>query len=71
MEHLHWLDRPQLRRPVMVCAFEGWNDAGDASSGAVRWYIERLGAEQIATIDAEEVYDFTAVRPLVGARGPP
>ena len=49
----------------MVCAFEGWNDAGDASSSAVRWFAERLGAEQIASIDAEEFYDFTAVRPTV------
>ena len=65
MEHLHWIDRPQLRRPVLVSAFEGWNDAGDASSSAVRWFAERLGAEQIASIDAEEFYDFTAVRPTV------
>ena len=32
---LRWDDRPQLRRPVLVAAFEGWNDAGNAASEAV------------------------------------
>ena len=32
MEHLHWSSRPALRSPVLVAAFTGWNDAGDAAS---------------------------------------
>jgi proteasome assembly chaperone (PAC2) family protein len=62
---LRWHHRPTLRRPVLVAAFEGWNDAGDAASGAARWLADRYGAELVATIDAEEFFDFTATRPLV------
>ena len=37
MQHVHWQDRPVLRRPVLVAAFEGWNDAADAASSAARY----------------------------------
>ena len=50
---------------MLVTAFEGWNDAGDAASGAVRWLIHRVGAEEVATIDCEDFFDFTSTRPLV------
>jgi len=46
-----------------VAAFEGWNDAGDAASGAVRYLIERYDAELVADIDPEEFFDFTSSRP--------
>jgi proteasome assembly chaperone (PAC2) family protein len=49
----------------MVAAFEGWNDAADAASGAVTWLRRRLKATQIAHIDPEEFYDFQATRPEV------
>jgi proteasome assembly chaperone (PAC2) family protein len=50
---------------VLVAAFEGWNDAGDAASGAARWLADRYGAELVATIEAEEFFDFTTTRPIV------
>lgn len=62
---LRWHDRPQLRTPTLVAAFEGWNDAGDAASSAARWLAERHDAELIATVEAEEFFDFTATRPMV------
>lgn len=62
---IRWIHHPELRRPVLVTAFEGWNDAGDAASGAVRWLIHRHGAEQVATVDSEEFFDFTSTRPVV------
>jgi len=49
----------------MVAAFEGWNDAADAASGAVAWLRLRWRATRFARIDPEEYYDFTAVRPTV------
>lgn len=48
-----------------MAAFEGWNDAGDAASGAARWLADRYGAELVAKIDAEEFFDFTTTRPIV------
>jgi len=56
---------------VLVAAFEGWNDAGDAASGAARWLADRYGAELVATIEAEDFFDFTTTRPIVeiGADG--
>lgn len=52
---------------MLVAAFEGWNDAGDGASGAARWLADRYGAEQVASIDAEEFFDFTATRPIVAS----
>ncbi len=65
MSHVRWATRPALDRPVLVAAFEGWNDAGDAASGATRWLRDRWSAEPFADIDPEEFYDFTSTRPQV------
>jgi proteasome assembly chaperone (PAC2) family protein len=65
MDAVVWEARPQLNRPVMVAAFEGWNDAADAASGAVTWLRRRLKATQIARIDPEDFYDFQSTRPEV------
>jgi proteasome assembly chaperone (PAC2) family protein len=56
---------PSLRRPVLACAFKGWNDAGEAATAAITFLIEHFDAHEIATIDPEEFYDFTATRPTV------
>jgi proteasome assembly chaperone (PAC2) family protein len=66
MQPLRWNYRPDgLRAPALVCAFKGWNDAGDAASAAVSFVGESLGARQFASIDPEEFYDFQAVRPQI------
>jgi predicted ATP-grasp superfamily ATP-dependent carboligase len=65
MQDVIWNDRPSLRRPVMVCAFNGWNDAGEAASAAVSFIRGTFDAEEVASIDPEEFFDFTAVRPTV------
>jgi proteasome assembly chaperone (PAC2) family protein len=66
MEHLQWTDdRPSLRRPVVIAAFEGWNDAGDAASTAARWLRDRWAPTPLASIDPEEFFDFTTTRPHV------
>jgi predicted ATP-grasp superfamily ATP-dependent carboligase len=49
----------------MVVALEGWNDAGEAATNAVRFVASELGAEAIGQIDAEEFYDFQQTRPTV------
>jgi proteasome assembly chaperone (PAC2) family protein len=66
VEHIRWESRPALHEPVFVAAFAGWNDAGDAATGAVRYLVDHYDAELFATLDAEEFFDFTATRPHVG-----
>lgn len=56
---------PDLVDPVMLCAFEGWNDAGDAASGAVLHLEDVWSATQIAEIDPEDYYDFQVNRPEI------
>jgi len=63
MDHVQWEDRPRLRRPVLIVAFEGWNDAADAASDAARYLQVRWGARPFASIDPEEFFDFSATRP--------
>jgi predicted ATP-grasp superfamily ATP-dependent carboligase len=66
MQPLIWDRRPDgLRAPAMVCAFEGWNDAGDAASSAVAFLASALDARSFARIDSEEFYDFQANRPCI------
>jgi hypothetical protein len=62
---------PDLVDPVMIAAFEGWNDAGDAASGAMAHLEQIWGAEPLAALDPEDYYDFQVNRPLVsiGADG--
>ena len=63
---------PQLRSPVMVIAFSGWNDAGEAATGAAShllgcWTEPQYDVlpELIAEVDPEEFYDFQVNRPTV------
>jgi predicted ATP-grasp superfamily ATP-dependent carboligase len=66
MQPLIWDRRPDgLRAPAMVCAFQGWNDAGDAASSAVSFLASSLKARSFARIDSEEFYDFQANRPCI------
>jgi predicted ATP-grasp superfamily ATP-dependent carboligase len=66
MPPLEWESRPDgLRAPALVCAFKGWNDAGDAASAALSYVGASLGATRFARIDPEEFFDFQATRPKV------
>ncbi|MFF0462142.1 PAC2 family protein [Streptomyces mexicanus] len=56
---------PELIDPVMVAAFEGWNDAGDAASTAVAHLEREWKGEVFAALDAEDYYDFQVNRPTV------
>jgi len=62
---VRWNVEPTLRRPAMIAAFSGWNDAGDAASDAVRWLIRASNARPFAALDIEEYLDFQAARPTV------
>ena len=53
---------------MLIAAFTGWNDAGDAASNAVRHLVEAWSAKPLAEIDPEEFTDFATVRPHVRLR---
>ena len=59
------LPYPPLRRPVLIAAFEGWNDAGDAATAAVEHLEDVWDATPLAAIDPEDYYDFQVNRPTV------
>src|SRR3954447_9192687 len=63
--HVRWTSRPGSNGVIMLVAFEGWSDAGDAATTAVRFLGEQWNAEPFATLDPEEFYDFSSTRPHV------
>lgn len=65
LDHVRWFRRPTLREPLLVAAFEGWNDAGEAATTAARHLREAWDLELVAELDPEEFYSFTDTRPLV------
>ena len=65
MDHVTFDRRPHLERPIVVTAFSGWNDAGEAASLAAQAMIAATDAEPIGRIDPEEFFDFQAARPTV------
>lgn len=64
-----WRRRPTLDKPILIAAFDGWNDAGDAATWAVRHLAQRWDAETFAEIDPEVFYDFSNLRPVVELDG--
>jgi proteasome assembly chaperone (PAC2) family protein len=63
--YLEFSFRPEVSGPILVCAFAGWNDGGEAASTALRYARERWGARRFARIDPEEFFDFQVNRPTV------
>ena len=57
-------DVPGLVDPVVIAAFEGWNDAADAASSVVDHLMTVWSARVVGAIDPEEFYDFQVNRPL-------
>lgn len=50
---------------MVLVAFSGWNDAGDAATGVIDHLVELVGAEFAFAVDPEEYYDFTENRPVL------
>ena len=58
-------DVPELVDPVVIAAFEGWNDAGEAASGVIQHLEETWGATPLFALDPDDYYDFQVTRPTV------
>jgi len=65
VSHLEWVFRPEVARPLVICAFAGWNDGGEAATTTVRYLKDQWGARRFAGLDPEEFYDFQVHRPTV------
>jgi len=66
VDSLTWdAEAPQLRQPILVCSFRGWNDAAGAASTALGAVAEAFDAEQVAHLDPEDYFDFQSTRPTI------
>jgi len=72
MVYAHWMESltwrgevPQLRSPMLVCAFRGWNDAAGVASAALTAVADSFDPETIAELDPEDYFDFQATRPTI------
>jgi len=65
MDSVEFDREPPSNLPTMVTAFGGWIDAGEAATGAMRYLVRQLSASPLASIDPEDFFDFTKVRPVV------
>ena len=57
--------KPTFSGRTLVVAFEGWNDAAESASAAVKFMAEALSAEVVGQVDPEDYYDFQFTRPSV------
>lgn len=64
--NLTWHDVEIPEQPIVVVAFSGWNDAGDAATQALSFLKNRTDTVPLASLDPEQFFDFTVARPHVG-----
>src|SRR6266852_2507935 len=65
MDAVEFHCEPPSTLSTMVVAFGGWIDAGEAVTSAMRYLVRQLAAAPLASIDPEDFFDFTQVRPVV------
>jgi proteasome assembly chaperone (PAC2) family protein len=62
---LTWYERPELRRPLLLVAFEGLFDAAEAATRSIDWIRHRADSTAVAMIDPESYFNFQEARPVV------
>ncbi len=65
MSFVQYHAQPELRDPIMIVAFAGWNDAADSATTAVKFLIDKWKPTKFAEIDSEDFFVFTDARPTV------
>ncbi|HCK79503.1 MAG TPA: carboxylate--amine ligase [Actinobacteria bacterium] len=56
---------PTLRDPVLIAAFEGWNDGAGSATAVVSHLAREWRARTVAELDPEAYYDFQVNRPII------
>ncbi|MHB1133286.1 MAG: PAC2 family protein [Chloroflexota bacterium] len=69
MDYLRVFESPQLRDPVMIAGFAGWNDASEVATFAARFLVQQWTARKMAEVESEDFYVFTEARPTVRITG--
>ncbi len=64
MEEITYLERPVLNKPYLIIGFEGWPNAAEISSFALRHLVDSLGARKFASIPTENFYQMSSLRPM-------
>ena len=59
-------DAPDLIDPIVIAAFEGWNDAAESASAAIDHLMRVWNARVVGAVDPDDFYDFQVNRPMVG-----
>lgn len=65
MEHVRVSEHPATERSTLIAAFNGWNDAADAATWAIKFLVNQWDATSFAEIEGEEFFDFTQTRPTI------
>ena len=54
-----------LRKPILIAAFEGWNDAAESATGAIEHLLTVWSHNRVAKLDSEDYYDYQVNRPNI------
>ena len=65
MAFIEYSQEPELRSPVLVAAFGGWNDAADAATTALKFLVEHWKPLRFAELEGEDFFLFTETRPTI------
>src|SRR2546421_7158939 len=65
MEYIQYHSEPELRDPIVIAAFGGWNDAADSATTAIKFLIDCWKPTKLAEIDIEDFFVFTETRPTI------
>jgi proteasome assembly chaperone (PAC2) family protein len=64
MEEIQYLEKPNLKKPILVIGFEGWPNAAEVSSAALQYLVEKLEAKKFASIPVEDFHELSVSRPV-------
>lgn len=63
MQYVTMHEKPSTETRYLLASFNGWPDAGEGASSAIRYLVRKLPAKKFAEIDSEDFYDFSHTRP--------
>ena len=58
-------EEAKAHEPVMIAAFEGWNDACQAATNVIRHLVSRYDSREIRHIRCDGYYDYQVARPML------